>query len=415
MDTSQLGAQQEINTWLKDKALKKIADNLNIPCQNFTYKLTLPENCHFLSSVWFLDIKYSETNNVSDKTDEKNHTFHLVIKKPAFNDALADVMHTDALFHNEILFFETIAGGSEDFPRCLLTIENKKDQSNSIIVMENIGYRGYEICPKSYDIPFEYTISAMQAIGRFHGMGYVMKTRKPKEFFDVVDNIQESRYIPGDKFNQFVNLIATRPVEWMRKHNYDPHFIDIMEKHLSDAFTNVQVDAIRPIEPLAVLCHGDFTRNNVFFRKTETGISSMLIDFAMLRYSSPAIDTSTFLYLNVSRTDRNERFNEIFTAYHDALINYLQEHGIKDLEKYSYSKLLDDYKQRALFGFVIAEFFLPIVRGMSAVTQDDLAEWDIELWANKTRTLGGDAFSQELADILEDLWNQGCLDHILNN
>ncbi|KAK0181511.1 hypothetical protein PV327_003789 [Microctonus hyperodae] len=406
--------KDELNVWLKSNIIEKLAKNLDQPYENITWEVSSPENCFYLSSVIFLKVNI-EGKKILNSDECQDKCIYLVMKRPGLLMATKTLLPIASLFHNEILFYKFISHNNTDFPRCYYYSEDKNNLNNMVIVMENIGIKGYELCYKSYDIPFEYVISAMKTIGKFHAMSYAMKKQKPEVFFKIIENIEESRYFPGDDFSKYINLIALRPVEWLRKQNYDKVFVDSLENYMSNAFTNVMIDAITPIEPLATLCHGDFTRNNIFYHKTENKLESMLIDFAMLRYSSPSTDISTFLYLNCSNNDRSERFNEIFEAYHKSLIENLREEGIDDLKEYSYEKILKDYKRRAMYGFVIALFFLPILRGYTTFSLEDTVNFDYAKEARSTKKAGGDDLSREFSEILLELRDNGCLHHVCGN
>lgn len=411
MENSSNVNNDQINKWLEKNVIQKVAEKLEKPSVNMTWKLSVPENSFFLSNVVFVELNFNIVNKLNVKTNN-NDIVHLVIKRPGTLMS-NELMHSAALFHNEILFYRQVSRNSEEFPRCLYYHEDLINLDNTVIVTDNIAVKGFDLCSKSYDIPFEYVLAGMQNIGRFHAMGYTMKIRDTREFSKICDDIQESRFIPGDLFNQFLNVIALRPIEWLRKQNYDSIFVNKMEKHLANAFDNIMMDAIKPVEPLAVLCHGDFTRNNIFFKRSDNNLDSMLIDFAMLRYSSPSTDLSTFLYLSCSNKDRRERFNEIFKAYHDALISYLREQEINNLDKYSYDKMLTDYKRKAMFGYITAIFFIPTLRGLVVVNEQDFNDFNPQKMGQATKAAGGDTLSKEFADMLLELRDSGCLDHVL--
>jgi Ser/Thr protein kinase RdoA (MazF antagonist) len=73
-------------------------------------------------------------------------------------------------------------------------------------------------------------------------------------------------------------------------------------------------------EPLAVLCHGDFCRNNIFFRyDSGKPCDAVLFDLQQVKYASPAIDLSLFMYLNTSSEIRNQRWEDLFGEYHMTL------------------------------------------------------------------------------------------------
>ncbi|XP_077275371.1 uncharacterized protein LOC143904510 [Temnothorax americanus] len=110
------------------------------------------------------------------------------------------------------------------------------------------------------------------------------------------------------------------------------------------------------------MCHGDFLLSNIFFKADEGGrYSAMLIDFALIRYSTPIVDLSTYLYNCCWNEEIREKFFDIMRAYHDALMEYLLNAGVQNIEKYSYNTLLDDFRRGALFGFIVVSHFLPTI------------------------------------------------------
>lgn len=85
---------------------------------------------------------------------------------------------------------------------------------------------------------------------------------------------------------------------------------------------NYQWNCVRPREPYAVICHGDYLRNNVAFRYDGRGqaTDAMMFDFQTMRYASPMIDLATFMANSTGCDVRNEHFEQIFGAYHSALL-----------------------------------------------------------------------------------------------
>lgn len=81
---------------------------------------------------------------------------------------------------------------------------------------------------------------------------------------------------------------------------------------------------IQPIEPISVICHGDFLRNNIAFRYDDNGkaIEAMMFDFQTLCYSSPMIDLCTFIANSTGYEVRDKYFWDIFSTYHESLIEH---------------------------------------------------------------------------------------------
>ncbi|KYM87851.1 hypothetical protein ALC53_03286 [Atta colombica] len=303
---------------------------------------------------------------------------------------------------------------NENFAKCFYIDE--RPPFDSIIALENVNEQGYYSCtyPCKYNTPLEYTLAAMREIGRFHGKGYVMKELQREKFFAIVEQLQEIKYDRMINENRiiFLNLTATRAVEYLRNQGYDTAFCDKTEALLSNAFDKVMMKAVESREPLSTLCHGDFVLDNILFKMENNGqYRAILIDFAFLRYTTPVVDLSTYLCLSCSNEVRKDKFFEIIRAYHDALKEYLLEANIWDSEKYSYEALLDDYKRDGLFGFVIASSYLPILMGyLKKGNLTCINEFENEERAKQNKQLGGNKISKILADMLLHLRDLGCLE-----
>lgn len=81
---------------------------------------------------------------------------------------------------------------------------------------------------------------------------------------------------------------------------------------------------LRPIEPMAIICHCDYLRNNIAFRYDDDGkaIEAMMFDFQTMSYASPMIDLCTFMANSTGHEVRNKHFDTIFAAYHESLITH---------------------------------------------------------------------------------------------
>ncbi|XP_012524464.3 uncharacterized protein LOC105829926 [Monomorium pharaonis] len=399
---------KDYNTWSEEitsKIIEKFGQNID----EVQYEIC-GQSDFIMSSMYYINVKFK------NKTKDQSEEYSIILKRPIQVEFFKEMTRSDCQFHNEILFYRMYAQPGENFARCFYVDE--RPPNDSVIALENINERGYYPCPCKYNASLEYTLAAMREIGRFHGKGYVMKQLQQEKFFAIVEQLQETRYDKMIKYDEiaFINITATRAVEYLRNHSYDVTFCDKMQALLSDAFDEIMIKTVKPRdEPLSTLCHGDFTLSNNLF-KTENGEHhAMLIDFALLRYATPVVDLSTYLCLCCSNEIRRDKFFEIIRAYHDALKEYLLEANIWDNEKYSYDTLLDDYKRGALFGFVIASFFLPVLMGYADVIND------VETWskigfierAKQNKQFGGDKVSKILADMLLHLKDLGCLEYFL--
>ncbi|XP_071626894.1 uncharacterized protein [Temnothorax longispinosus] len=402
---------EDSQRWV-DQVMARIIENLGLDVDKARHEISKSIN-FIMTSMYYVRLQFK------NKANDQNEELSMVLKRPMNMQNFIYIARIDLQFDNEILFYRTYVQPNERhfYARCYYA--EKQSPTDFVIALENVNERGYHSCSYPHNAPFEYTLAAMRELGRFHGKGYVMKELQREKFFDVVARLQESRYVKVGKENVFevyCNVKATRSLEYLRRQGHDAAFCDRMEAFLTNAFDEVMMKIIKPLEPLATMCHGDFLLSNILFKADEGGrYRAMLIDFALITYSTPVVDLSTYLYNCCSNEEIREKFFDIMRAYHDALMEYLLDAGVQDIEKYSYKALLDDFRRGALHGFILASHFLPVILGYlkSETLVQDIISLDFLVGAKKQKYVGGDKVCKILADILLHLRDLGCLKHIL--
>lgn len=161
---------------------------------------------------------------------------------------------------------------------------------------------------------------------------YASKLTDVDTFNAIKSKLVAARYWDGSRPSENWNLWlelgirrATNSVRASRKSReiVPESFLKRLEEVLYKAF-EYQKKRIKPNEPIAIICHGDFLRNNIAFRYGADGkaVEAMMFDFQTLCYSSPMIDLTTFIANSTGWEVRTEHFENIFAAYHDSLIEH---------------------------------------------------------------------------------------------
>ena len=396
------------SSWL-NSLMRKVGENLGKDFNDVRYELAEPDESFFISSMFFVNI----TANASNGDTSKKRTASVVVKRPPSEPTMREMMNSDAQFHNEILFYRRYAVGHDDLPQCIYADE--KPPSESVLVLHNIGQQGFKLSQWKYRAPLEYTMAAIREIARFHTKGYVMKERNSDEFFDFVRTIQETRFDtnPENLLKMVINTAMNRAVDYLRDHGHRGEFYDKLRSKFEHGYETVALEIVKPEEPLATLCHGDFTLNNTFFKREDDQLKVMLIDFALVRYGSPIIDLSTFLSLHCAEELDKDMIDNALKVYHDSLKQCLAENDIEDCERFSYEALHEDYKRKGIFGYIIASFFLAMLMGKCETTTEEMVALGIEEQAKLIYEVGGDEISEILGNMLLKLKEFGCLDDIV--
>ena len=121
---------------------------------------------------------------------------------------------------------------------------------------------------------------------------------------------------------------------------------------------------LQKLGPLACILRGDFWNNNMLFRHDEIEptkpLAIKMVDFQMGRMHHPLTDVLYFLYSSTTPEMREKHMKQLLTNYFTILDSSLQKLGV-DLvqEGYSMGRFFDEFKQRSLYGMIIAMMLIP--------------------------------------------------------
>ncbi|XP_026810649.1 uncharacterized protein LOC113553462 [Rhopalosiphum maidis] len=286
-----------------------------------------------------------------DDRDGRRHSHRLVFKYKHSTPAMQEFYNNDNQFHNEVLFYERIApfllshssrrNGDESattvFCRYFYGRNICGDQApRDVIVLENATANGYQEAMVGHrlSLDFEHLTVALRTLAKFHGLSYRSKRNDLKKFKEIISEVKETQWSESGEWifhpSVLQNLYSVA-LDWLKQRhtesddsNCDDNVLKWIRKFESELLADpLQIlrRVTSPLEPLAVLCHGDFNRNNLLFRYDDSGrpVDVLPFDMATIRYGSLAIDLSFFLYLNTDRQTRDDHWDELLDVYCAAL------------------------------------------------------------------------------------------------
>lgn len=174
-----------------------------------------------------------------------------------------------------------------------------------------------------------YTV---KELGRFHGHFYGLKLSEPAKFEEIKNLFEEARFRRETTSWEWDTILRIGPKRATRSVRNDAdasarvpvHFLEKLEQVLEDPF-NYGRKMVQPMEPLAIICHGDFLRNNIAFKYDQphdnVATNAMMFDFQTVRYASPMIDLSSFMANSTGIDVRSKHFDYIFSTYYSELIS----------------------------------------------------------------------------------------------
>lgn len=244
-------------------------------------------------------------------------------------------------------------------------------------------------------------------VSRFHALSYRAKHKNPVAFAEILHSIRETQWKSENEWLfSYKRLIGLFSVVMDRLNERCGEEIDRSTRFRQEFLNNI-LSALRrvmePVEPFAVMCHGDFNRNNMLFLYDKNGLPTDVLpfDMATIRYGSPALDLSFFLYMNTDRRMRDVHWDELLDTYCAALAAAVSD-GTDVVRVPNREQLDAEMSERAFYGLVHVSFF---VRYMMEVQQSDRpiqfsGKTDEEA-SNLVLSFGGDSATDVIADAVQ--------------
>lgn len=96
-----------------------------------------------------------------------------------------------------------------------------------------------------------------------------------------------------------------------------------------------------------------------------------MVDFQLLRLTSPVIDISYYLCTSTN-ADIHARFNDLLHVYYNALATFLTKLGSDPKKLFTFDDLEDQFRQFGKFGLI----FSPILVGVMVSDSKDIIDMD---------------------------------------
>ncbi|XP_050069954.1 uncharacterized protein LOC126558059 [Anopheles maculipalpis] len=352
--------------------------------------------------------------------DTKPETLHLIVKiTPDCNEEMYASCQFETLFENEMVAYTEIIpslGKAERYPRyhhC------ERKPMEAVMVMSDFSFSGWKMAPMVVNLPLDYIMLAVTELGRFHGECYGMKEARRPQFDSIIAKFKESRFaadISDLTWKAVMTVAPKRAIKSLRESRFQGLVPDAYLEKLAHLYADPWEHAKRkvlPREPLAVICHGDYLRNNMAFRYEDAKdpdrpTQVMMFDFQTLRYASPMIDYTVFLANSTGYAEREHHFETIFQTYHRELVQTVARIvGVSDPTElppyFSYDSFHRELAEYYSYGFNIASSFLMILHEPMEIsfTENILTEEEsvADAW-----TRGGEPLNRELAAMVYEMY-----------
>lgn len=246
------------------------------------------------------------------------------------------------------------------------------DESETILVMENLAEKGFRLGHRINLTPEELTLMT-RAIAQFHACTYALRINDDPDLKKLISEIipfqferksEKSLYHTAycTAFQRLFTYVDNNPEEIDTEH-FAQH-LNLLKTKYGTAPVKLLQRFLRIDDVFSVILHGDYNRNNVLFRyEEETAVDLRFIDFQEVKYGSIALDLSFFMYMNVHPNLFENGLNDkLINLYHKHLVESLCE--LLDCEQqdirllpYRWDNFYQHYKQFALYGAIVATMF----------------------------------------------------------
>ncbi len=243
-------------------------------------------------------------------------------------------------FRNEIYFYQKVLPHfnsylvdkgidynlSQWLPKTYLSF---RQNDETVLVQENIQKAGFYVEPSLY-LTEKHLNLLIDCLAQFHATSLALKIDFGNQFSNLVNEIQPLCFEQPNGLPSLYDIL--HEISTTRLFDYVLSQADHSGKFMQDINRLKEVvgdkpvkllDCFRAIDNFAVISHGDFHRNNLLFKKIESNncvVDMKMIDFQQMRFGSPCLDLSFFMYLNISAELRESLWDNLLQKYHYQLL-----------------------------------------------------------------------------------------------
>lgn len=322
-------------------------------------------------------------------------------------------------FFNEIFFYATVLpifskfGAAEElFPKFYHSCLTFGAESEAAIIFENISSMYKPAAVKAH-LDYAHLSLMVRKLGQFHAYSYQLKSKMPQRYRSLVNVFTDTHFSVTGELSGFMETVAQRGVEPLVG---DPVYGDRVEKiremikssvkYVKNVFTGEKDD------PISILCHGDYLRNNVMFRyENQLPVDMKIVDLAACRQTSPAVDLALVLYINSDQNTRDEYFDQLVDEYYTALKKtFPRNKAIPNKHQ-----IQAELKSKSFYAYLVASYFQPhlIAEDKQMPSFYDFlpenfdGEFTVDLHSSIGMLVGDSVATQSLSDILKDMIDRG--------
>lgn len=371
----------------------------------------------------------------------------MIVKIMKGDETFRKLSRSDMLCTNEVFIYKNVIPCFKNYVKdCDISFDPDKwapkiyyadsgifpklsEEKETILAMENLKPHGFRLGPR-LNLNKKHVELMVNCIATFHSASYAMKINKEPKYQELVDGLVPFSFLnENGEENEVYKISYTYALE--RLFNYAEKTQSNDRKFLKDLMSIKDQYLHRPAilmetlmktdEIFSIILHGDYNRNNVLFKfdsqsENDDPKEIRMIDFQEVRYATPAIDLTFFMYMNISMDLLPSIWDDLMKLYHETLFKSLTEilqcsYEDKRLISYNYENFIKHLNTHAFYGAMVATYFMPWMaspedecKQMSELAETNM--YDPEL-RRLTNICGGDFVSERMISIMKHASDKG--------
>lgn len=358
------------------------------------------------------DENFRSTTKSQIQFSNENYIYSDVV--PAFKKVLENTK-----INLEDLIPRAYFAGSGSFP-------NLSDSFETVLAVKNISPEGFRNGPRLH-LDLDHLYLMAKTIAQYHSVTYAMRIKKDPQLEVLINGIKPLPFKEANGGKNLYDILygvgMERIIEFLDKQPKDEEFSKNIEnlKKFQKNPTDLLSKFLEDDKIFSVITHGDYNRNNVLFKySSPNGFDSPsavnMIDFQEVRYGTPAIDLSFFLYFNMCPELRKTHWMDLLKYYHSNLITSLADilkckPDDEILKDYFYENFDKHFTKFGMYGMMICIHFLPWMDcpaeecdRLSYLFENEFhsqAFWDLSI------TAGGDSTNVKIVEVMQHASEMG--------
>lgn len=297
----------------------------------------------------------------------------MVIKTIPLNTATRLTFRSDEQFRTEIHFYTKILPAfielqstksvKEPFEHYAKVFFTFCDGLTDVICLEDGKPQGFVGAVRQKGMDLDHVKVTLKTVAKFHALSFAMKDQKPQELETLVNGIREMEYVDGhcEWYGKFWDTICDIAIDAVEQECPNSIYVDKVKEFAVPERLPKLIELKRSPK-YAVICHGDCWTNNYLY-KYEDGkpVAAKMIDFQIIKYTSPAVDVSTVIYACTTQDLRLVHYDELLKYYHDELSLQIEELGSDPMRLYPWNAFMDDIKKFSCYGLLCSFDTTPFI------------------------------------------------------